>query len=37
MTMLVGSRRGTRASLLEMGSEGLGGLADRVVQEYRDA
>lgn len=37
MTMLVGSRRGTRASLLEMGSEGLGGLTSRVVQEYRDA
>ena len=36
MTMLVGSRRGTRASLLEMGPEELGGMAVKVVQEYRD-
>lgn len=35
MTMLVGSRRGARASLLEMGPEELNGMAGRVVREYR--
>ena len=36
MTLLVGSRRGTRASVLEMAPEEVGTMAAKVVKAYQD-